>query len=192
MRFRSLLRASLSLIFLFSMVATLSAQTPSTGALSGTVTDPSGAAVPNVTVTATSTDTGQARTTMTSGDGSYEFGLLSPGTYRVQFEATGFSTVAVPSVTVTVTETANLDRRLEVGGQTQAITVQGEEAETVQTTSATVGTVLAGKSISELPLTTRNYTNLLGLSAGANVGVYNATTLGRGTQDIAVNGSSTQ
>jgi hypothetical protein len=192
MTFRSLLRTCLAVVCLLVTIASLSAQTSGTGALTGTVTDPSGAAVPNVTVTATSTETGQARTTMTSGDGTYKFGLLSPGTYRVQFEATGFTTVAIPSVTVTVTETANLDRRLEVGGQTQAITVQGEEADTVQTTSATVGTVLAGNSISELPLTTRNYTNLLGLSAGANVGVYNATTLGRGTQDIAVNGSSTQ
>jgi hypothetical protein len=50
---------------------------------------------------------------------------------------------------------------------------------------------MVGQTVAELPLTTRNYTNLLGLSAGANVGVYNAAGLGRGTQDIAVNGGAT-
>jgi hypothetical protein len=83
-----------------------------------------------------------------------------------------------------------LDRRLEVGAQAQQVTVQGE-VETVQTSNATVGTVMVGQTVAELPLTTRNYTNLLGLSAGANVGVYNAAGLGRGTQDIAVNGGAT-
>ena len=49
---------------------------------------------------------------------------------------------------------------------------------------------MAGKAIADLPLTTRNYTNLLGLSAGANTGVFNAANLGKGTQDISVNGSN--
>ena len=84
-----------------------------------------------------------------------------------------------------------LDSRLDVGSQSQEITVQGEAETTVQTSDATVGTVLAGKTIADLPLTSRNYTNLLGLSAGANTGVFNASTLGRGTQDISVNGSAT-
>ncbi len=64
--------------------------------------------------------------------------------------------------------------------------------EKVQTTNATVGTVMASRTVTGLPLTTRNYTNLLGLSAGANVAVFHAATLGRGTQDIAVNGSTIQ
>jgi hypothetical protein len=109
----------------------------------------------------------------------------------VQFEASGFRTSAIPSVVVNVTETAVLDGRLEVGAQSQEITVEGEAEVAVQTTDATVGTVLVGKTIADLPLTSRNYTNLLGLSAGANTGVFNASTLGRGTQDISVNGSGT-
>jgi len=183
-------QAWLVVVALFLVLAPrLGAQTATTGALTGTVTDPTGASVPNTAVTATNTDTGAVRTMTTGADGNYRFGLLRPGSYRLRFETAGFSTVEVPSVTVNVTETAVFDRSLEVGTQTQQITVEGE-AETVQTTDATVGTVLVGKAIADLPLTSRNYTNLLGLSAGANTGVFNASTLGRGTQDIAVNGGS--
>jgi hypothetical protein len=166
------------------------AQTAATGALAGTVTDSTGAVVPNVTVTVASTSTGQTRAVTTDAAGTYKVALLPPGTYRVNFEAMGFKTLEVPSITINVTETNVLDRQLEVGAQSQQVTVQGE-VETVQTSNATVGTVMVGKTVSELPLTTRNYTNLLGLSAGANVGVYDAATLGRGTQDIAVNGGAT-
>ncbi|MGD0910093.1 MAG: carboxypeptidase-like regulatory domain-containing protein, partial [Candidatus Acidiferrales bacterium] len=74
------------------------AQTAATGALSGTVTDPQGAAIANATVTITNSDTGQSRTGTTSADGTYKFGLLAPGNYRVQFEASGFRTSAIPSV----------------------------------------------------------------------------------------------
>src|SRR5436305_3120456 len=92
----------------------LMAQTAGTGALTGTVTDSSGAVVPNATVTATSVDTGQARTATTGADGTYKINLLNPGNYHVKFEASGFKGVEVPSATVTVTETAVLDRTLEV------------------------------------------------------------------------------
>ena len=123
-----------SWLAVFSLFVALSpsliAQTAATGALMGTVTDPTGAVVPNVTVTVTNSDTGQARTATTDAAGTYKFGLLPPGSYRVKFEATGFKTIEVPSVTINVTETNVLDRRVEVGTQTQEVTVQGGEVET--------------------------------------------------------------
>ena len=155
---------------LILLTPSLFAQTSATGALTGTVTDPTGSVVANVKVTATNTGTGQERLSITGSDGSYKINLLSPGTYLVQFEATGFNALTIPSVTVTVTETNVVDGHLTVGAQTQAITVEGEAEESVQTTSAAVGTVMAGKNIADLPLTSRNYTNLLGLSAGSNAG----------------------
>jgi len=175
-----------SLFFVLS--PSLMAQSASTGALAGTLTDSTGAVVPNARVTATNSDTGQVRTGTTSSDGSYRFTLLPPGTYRVKFESAGFKVSEVPSVTVTVTETAVLDQSLEVGAQTEQVTVQGE-AETIQTSNATLGTVMGSQTVSGLPLTTRNYTNLIGLSAGANSSVFNATALGKGLQDVAVNGA---
>jgi hypothetical protein len=178
-------------LFLLATVLALPAfgQTASTGALTGTVKDSSGAVVPNATVTATSLDTGQARAGSTDADGTYKFGLLPPGGYRLRFEATGFGAVEVPAVTITVTETSVFDQTLQVGGQTQQVEVRGE-AEAVQTATSTVGTVVNSETMTATPLTSRNYTNLLGLSAGANAGVYNAANLGRGTQDIVVNGST--
>ena len=188
------------LISLYAWVAVISlsvvlspslmAQTASTGALTGTVTDPTGAVIANVKVTATNAGTGQERSVTTGADGTYKISLLPPGNYRVAFEATGFSVATIPSAAINVTETAVLDGHLTVGAQAQEITVQGE-AVAVQTTDATVGTLLAGKTVVDLPLTARNYTNLLGLSAGANTGVFDAANLGKGSQDIAVNGATT-
>lgn len=168
----------------------LMAQTASTGALRGTVTDASGAAVPNATVTATSADMGQSRTATTGEDGVYTITLLPPGNYRVKFEAMGFQTTEVPSATVTVTETAVLDRKLAVGSQSQEVTVQGE-VEAIQTASSALGTVATARTVVELPLNTRNYTNLLAMSAGANGPVTNASSIGKGSTLIAVNGGGT-
>lgn len=109
-----------------------------TGALTGTVTDPSGGVVPGAAVTLTSTDTNQVRATTSGADGGYKFALLAPGTYRVRFTATGFKTSEVSAVTVSVTETPVLDRALEVGAQTEQMTVESQ-TESLQTASSTLG-----------------------------------------------------
>jgi hypothetical protein len=177
-------------LLLLLATALLSAQTAGTGAVTGTVTDSSGAVIPNATVTATQTETGQERTATTSADGTYRFSLLPPGTYKVTFTASGFKPIEVSGFNVNVTEAPVLNRSLEVGAQTDQVTVQSE-VETVQTNTSTLGTVVGSQSVVGLPLTTRNYTNLLGLSAGAAAAVPNATALGRGNMEIAVNGAST-
>ena len=135
------------------------------------------------------TANGLERSATSSGDGSYTLSLLPPGTYKVRFSAAGFKTAEVGSVTVTVTETPVLNRTLEIGSQTEEITVEAT-AEAVQTTNATLGTVVSTRTVTDLPLNTRNYTNLLALSAGVNSTVNNATAIGKGSQDFAVNGSS--
>jgi carboxypeptidase family protein len=163
------------------------AQTSGTGALAGTVRDSSGGVVPNATVTATDLDTNQSRTSTTGADGTYRFGFLIPGHYSLQIEASGFRVSMIPTVEVTVTETAVADGTLQVGSQSQQVEVNAE-AEAIQTTGAAQGTVLSGSTIADIPLTVRNYTTLLGLSAGANASVANAGALGRGTQEIATNG----
>ncbi len=94
------------------------AQGTGTVALTGRVTDASGGAVANATVTATNVDKGQAQTATTGTDGSYKFDGLPPGNYRVKFEASGFKPVELPFAMVNGTETAVLDAKLEIGEQT--------------------------------------------------------------------------
>src|SRR5665213_788332 len=183
------LQIAAALLILLRVPSMMMAQSAGTGALTGTITDPTGAVVPNVIVTLTSTATNQVRTANTGADGTYKFSLLPPGTYRVRFAAAGFKTSEVGGVNINVTETPTLDRALEVGAQTDQVTVEAS-AETIQTASSTLGTVVGSREVAALPLTTRNYTQILGLSAGANVGVNNASNFGKGTQDISVNGAN--
>src|SRR5947209_3475725 len=98
------------------------AQTADTGALTGTVTDPTGGSIPNVSVTASNEASGQERTAMTGSDGSYTLTLLPPGSYRVRFAATGFKTAEVRPVNVAVTEKPVLNRTMEIGAQAEQIT----------------------------------------------------------------------
>src|SRR5580693_8058502 len=95
-----LLVGALLCLLLTTAVPSLMAQSAGTAALAGTVTDPSGAAIPNVTVTVTNNDNGQSRTSTTGSDGSYKFALLSPGNYKVKFVAPGFKTAEVASETL--------------------------------------------------------------------------------------------
>jgi Carboxypeptidase regulatory-like domain/TonB-dependent Receptor Plug Domain len=163
------------------------AQSAGTGAITGTLTDPQGRAVPGATVTATSAATNQERTEMTGSSGDYKFSLLNPGTYRLKFTAAGFKTTEVSGVNVTTTETTTVDKVLEVGTITQTVTVESS-VETLQTESSTLGTTVSGSQINALPMANGNYTEILSLSAGTTASVDNATSLGKGTQDISANG----
>ncbi|PWU05740.1 MAG: hypothetical protein C5B51_13870 [Terriglobia bacterium] len=175
-------------VVLFEGALALRAQTASTGAITGTITDSSSAVVPGATVAAINTETGQSRSLTTGADGTYTFGLLPPGTYKVTISATGFRQEEV-TVTVAVTEAANVSRRLALGSQADTITIAAM-ADELQTGTSSLGTVVSTRTVAALPLTTRNYTDILGLSAGANGGVANALSLGKGGVNLAVNGAS--
>jgi hypothetical protein len=182
-------RAALLLAVLSIILApVLLAQSAGTAGLTGTVTDPSGAVVPGVAVTLTNTDTNQARTATTSQEGVYKFSLIPPGNYKVKFEASGFKLAEVASVVLNVTETPVLDRKLEVGAANEQVVVEAA-AEALQTSSSTLGTTVTSATVTALPLSNRNYTQILGLAAGANTGANNATAFGKGTQDISTNGA---
>ncbi len=164
-------------------------QSSGTGALTGTVTDPSGAVVPHVAVTLTNSATGQVRRATAEADGAYRFALIPPGTYQVKFTAPGFKTAEVAAVTVNVSETSVLNQSLQVGPQSEAIEVEADAA-LLQTAHSTLGTVVDGRKISELPLASRNYTQVLSLEAGAVASVNNGAAFGKATLDMAVNGAA--
>jgi len=174
---------------LFAGIPSLLAQSAGTGALTGAVTDPSGASIPNATVTLTNTQTNQVRTATSGSDGSYRFTLIPPGIYRVRFGANGFKIAEVSTFNVSVTETPVLDRTLEVGAQTEQVTVEAV-SETLQTATSTLGTTVGTRAMTALPLSNRNYTQIIAMSTGASVGVGNATSFGKGTPDISVNGNN--
>ena len=179
---------SILLLCLAVSVSPALAQSSSTGAISGTVSDPSGGVIAGSTVVATSLATGQSRTVATDSSGFYKFSLLPPGNYKVKFSASGFKTAEIPSVTVNVTETYSLNQALEVGATTQSVTVS-ETAVTVQSENATIGGLVSGETVTDLPLSTRNYTQIMDFSPGVVANVATATAVGNGTQDINVNGS---
>jgi outer membrane receptor protein involved in Fe transport len=161
-------------------------QTSATGALTVIVRDPSGGVIPGASLTLANS-AGVSRTQVTNADGTYTFPLLPPGDYHVSISATGFRPLDVPSVTVHVTETETLAESLQVGDQAQQVEVTGQ-ADSLQTETSSLGQVVNTRSLSGLPLVTRNYTQILNLSPGVTSDVTNASQVGRGFQNIFVNG----
>ena len=90
----------------------------------GTVTDPSGAAVPNVTLTITHTETGQARQAVTNGDGQYLVSNLSIGHYSVRVDALGFKRIEQNNIVLQVGDRSRLDFKLEIGSTQEQVTVE--------------------------------------------------------------------
>src|SRR5437870_3796812 len=146
------------------LVAARAACGQTTGRIVGTVKDPSGALITGAWVQCTLIASGEARKVITDSTGSYVAPLLSPGNYRVTFSAKGFATQTFESVTVALTETTVVDTELSVATEATVVTVTG--APLLQTTGPQLGRVVDSRAVSELPLATRNFTQILGLSPG--------------------------
>lgn len=166
----------------------LYAQSATTGALGGTVSDSSGAVIGNATLALTNKATGQVRTTHSDARGLYRFALLAPGLYIVEAGSAAFNSTRNDNVEIGVTNTTTVNLVLTVGTRKEEVIVR-DEAQLVQSESSTVGGLVEGKTIEDLPLSTRNYTQILDLSAGVQADVNNAGNLGRNTQDVYVNGA---
>jgi hypothetical protein len=179
-------------VVLSLMVVALAAQGFSqggaTGAITGTVQDPSGAVVANADVQLTNQDTGVLeRSVKTGPDGSFNAQLLPVGTYTVSVHAPGFTQAKFPGIAVRVTETTRMTAKLSTEAVQQKIEVQAE-VQTVNTTDATTGQAIESNTIRALPLATQNFQQLLTLSSGAQAELNKATQLGRGDVRIQVNG----
>src|SRR5512137_1426792 len=111
---------------LFLFVSAASGQVSITGKITGVVTDASGAAVPNATVTVKSTALMASRSMSSQADGSYLFDLLPPGTYSLTAAASGFKTAEQTNIVITAGFTATVNAKLAVGEITQTVTVEGE------------------------------------------------------------------
>ncbi|TAN24229.1 MAG: TonB-dependent receptor [Acidobacteria bacterium] len=159
---------SVACLLLFA-TGMLMAQTTSTGAITGTVTDPSGAAVPNATVLLTQQATGSVTPAATTSTGKFTFTALPPGTYQLSAVAKGFST-SKQNVVVRVNQMTNAPFKLQIGSATQTVEVSSS-AGTVQvdTTTAVVGGTITAEQIKNLPNIGRNFLALAQLQPGVQM-----------------------
>jgi hypothetical protein len=140
-------------------------QTP-TGEISGVVLDPSGSAVPGVTITLTNVGTNAVREVQTNSAGQYALPALPPGVYTLRAQISGFRVIERKDVEVQVGSSNRIPITLELGDLTEVLEIRGG-APLIQTSSASVGTVIENRSIVELPLNGRNYLQLTSLIPGA-------------------------
>src|SRR6266852_6247204 len=164
------------------------AQGGATGAITGTVQDPSGGLIASAKVEIVSEATGQVvRDLTTDSSGSFTATLLPVGSYSVGVSAAGFATTKFTGVLVRVTETTRMTAALKVTQATETVTVSAQVA-TINTANAATGEALDATTVSTLPLPTQNFQQLLALSTGASSDINNAGDLGRGSARIMVNG----
>jgi hypothetical protein len=140
------------------------------GSIVGTVTDPTGAAIPNAAVVVTSADTGLQFNATSNGAGEFDIAAVPRGNYKANVTAQGFQTQSV-NFTVDVTTTQTLIFKLAPGAVSTTVEVTGA-APLVDTTDATIGETIQGEQVTELPLNGRNFTGLALLVPGVTRGNY--------------------
>ncbi len=163
-------------------------QTADTGAIAGTVSDPSGAPVAGAAVVVDSVATREKRDLATDAEGHFSVPFLTPGNYDLTVRAPGFEPLVLKSVQVQITEVSRLKIQLSISGAKEQITVSAKPP-LLQTENATLGRVIDQQTVVDLPLVNRNYTEILGLTAGTNTDIVDATQLGAGSQEIRANGA---
>jgi hypothetical protein len=139
----------------------------SSGSISGTVFDPSGAVIPGAQVRLLGTDTGEVVRTLTTDDrGSFTAPLLRPSNYTVEASSQGFKTLRRSGILLRVDDTLALKLTLDPGATTESINVTAS-AELLEERTNAVGQVVDEKTMQQLPLNGRNYLQLGSLAAGA-------------------------
>ena len=147
------------------------AQNAASGAVLGTVTDPSGAVVRSAQIELINMETGAKNPATTSAQGSYAFPSVAPGTYRVTASAKGFRTTAITGVSIEVNSTSTVNVSLEVGEVTATVEVSGAAQQVeLQRSDSTVGDVIGQKPLLQLPTRLRQAQELTFLQAGATQG----------------------
>jgi hypothetical protein len=153
------------LLLLLAFTLAVSAQ-ESSAAITGKITDPSGAAISSATITAKDADRATVWTTKTNEEGIYHFARLPIGRYEIKVEASGFQSALRPAFELLLNQTAKVDIALTLGAVSQQVEVT-TSAPVLQTQTTEVGTVMESGAIANLPLETRNYNQLTLLVPGA-------------------------
>src|SRR5580658_183618 len=165
------------------------AQTPGTGAISGAVLDPTNRAVTKAEVTVVNQQTHASREVQTSSEGLFRVPLLVPGTYSVSVSSPGFAGSSATEIPVVSGEVSSINVTLRVATARVDVQVNGG-ADRTELESSTIGGLVDTTAMETLPLSSRNYTQIIGLSPGVIADLPTATTLGNGTQNVASNGAT--
>jgi hypothetical protein len=177
-----------TLILVLACGLSVYGQGGATGAISGTVQDASGGVIAGAKVKITSEATSQQLREVTSDDsGIFTATLLPVGIYTVEVTAPSFGSSKFTGVAVTITETTRMIATLKVSASQQAVVVESQVTQ-INTSDAATGESVGSTTITTLPLATRNFQQILTLSAGASSDLNNASQLGRGQVYIHVNG----
>src|SRR6266542_3646396 len=166
------------------------AQTATTGRIDGSVKDTKGAVIARAEIIVTSRATSEARKVVADDAGDFAVLLLPPGIYRVSVTASGFKQALMDDVEVIITQTSVVNAVLEVGNLKESVTISTAPS-LIQRDGPQLGRVVDSRAVSELPLATRNFTQILGLSPGTAVDLPDNTAVGRNSQNISVNGART-
>jgi len=156
----------LAILCLFAIILSPNLHAQATGSFSGNVLDKAGSALPGVTVTATSEETGLARDSKTNTSGHYLIPLLPVGTYTVRVDIAGFQSAASKSLHLQVDQARELDFSLVPATVVTTVAVTGE-AVAVETGNPSLGQVITAQQVSQLPLNGRDFVQLATLTAGA-------------------------
>ncbi|MGH9616420.1 MAG: TonB-dependent receptor domain-containing protein, partial [Acidobacteriaceae bacterium] len=172
-------------LFIFLLCA--GAAYAQTASLTGSITDPSGAVVPNASVDIVNQDTGVALHGQSNGAGLYVIPFVKPGVYNIKVQDTGFKTLNRTGVTLNVAQNARMDFALQVGSETQNVKVTAGSLE-MNTTDASVSTVVDRHFVENLPLNGRSFQALLYMTPGVTTNAGSAATNDGGTGGFVVNG----
>ena len=164
-------------------------QTPGTGAISGTVFDPANRVVANAEITVTNEETRTSREVRTDAEGLFRVALVLPGIYTISVSAPGFASSNATEVSVVTGETSSVDVKLAIAAARIDVQVTANASRT-QLENSTLGGLVDTAEMQSLPLSSRNFTQIIGLSPGVVADLPTATTLGNGTQNVASNGAT--
>src|ERR1700691_2388064 len=137
------------------------------GEITGTVTDPTGAVVPNVDVKITSVETGSSHATKSNGAGIFDFPGLDNGDYNLTASSTGFEAYKKDGIVLNIAQTLRADITLTVGSASQMVVVQSNALQ-VQSETSEVSTLITGQQISQLLTNGRNITSLPTMGTGVS------------------------
>ena len=172
----------LAVLAIVLMIPALAVAQTESGKISGSVTDQSGAVLPGVTVNLKSVERATTRSTVTNAQGEYVFASLVPGNYEVTAQLSGFPTQQTRT-NVPVGATVAVNLQMAVGAQTEVITVVGETAAAINTSTQDIATTVTETQIRDLPSITRNPDDLVGSPARRRVTP--SRTAGPGTRSTA-------